>query len=284
MSTVLDLAGITKTFTVGDSTVDAVHEVSLSVDPGELVIIMGPSGSGKTTLLQLMGALLSPSNGTIEINGHRLDALSNPELAELRLREIGFIFQDFNLLEALSATDNVAIPGTLAGQSRKTRVKRANELLAQLSLTSRAHHRPDQLSGGEKQRVAIARALMNDPALILADEPTANLDSASGYQALHLLQDIGTQTGKTVIIVTHDHRITDAADRLLWLADGVLHDRDADFAMATDPVCGMEIIAERAAMTRQHLDTTIWFCSNICADKYDQNPALYEPQPEVLSR
>jgi len=275
MTPVLALDQVTRTFTTGGKTIAAVDHVDLCVEPGELVIIMGPSGSGKTTLLQLIGALLSPTSGTIAINGHRLDELSSAELADLRLRQIGFIFQTFNLLESLDATDNVATPGTLAGLSRRQRRQRANELLDSLDLSERCHHRPDQLSGGEKQRVAIARALMNDPALILADEPTANLDSASGYQALHLLQDIAATTDKTVLVVTHDHRITDAADRLLWLADGVLHDRQADFAIATDPVCGMEIIAERAATTRQVNGTTVWFCSQLCAQKYDQNPTLW---------
>ena len=161
---------------------------------------------------------------------------------------------------------------------RRARRSRARDLLDQLGLDDRADHRPDQLSGGEKQRVAIARPLINDPALVLADEPTANLDAASGYQVLHLLQDIAADTGKTVLIVTHDHRITDAADRLLWLADGLLHDRQADFATALDPVCGMEIIIERAATTRTtDNDTTLWFCSQLCAHKYDANPILHQP-------
>lgn len=280
MSAVLSLDHVTKTFTTGSTTITAVDHLDLRIAPGELVIIMGPSGSGKSTLLQIIGALLSPTSGTVELNGRRLDALSHPELADLRLTEIGFIFQGFNLLDALNATDNVAAPAALAGDPRSSRRRRARSLLDQLGLADRAHHRPDQLSGGEKQRVAIARALVNDPALILADEPTANLDAASGYQVLHLLQDIAQRTGKTVLIVTHDHRITDAADRLLWLADGVLHDRQADFATATDPVCGMEIIIDRAATTRTTDDDTIlWFCSQLCAHKYDTNPNLYQRTP-----
>lgn len=273
MTAVLALDQVTKTFTTGTSTIAAVDHVDLHIASGELVIIMGPSGSGKSTLLQIIGALLSPTSGTVSINSRRLDTLSRRDLADLRLTEIGFIFQGFNLLDALDATDNVAAPAALAGVPRRTRRNHAREILDQLGLADRAHHRPDQLSGGEKQRVAIARALINDPALILADEPTANLDAASGYQVLHLLQDIAADTGKTVLTVTHDHRITDAADRLLWLANGVLHDRQADFATAVDPVCGMEIIIERAATTRSTSNgTTAWFCSQLCAQKYDVNP------------
>jgi ABC-type methionine transport system ATPase subunit len=159
--------------------------------------------------------------------------ISGRELAELRLRKIGFIFQGFNLLDALDATDNVAAP-----------------------------------------------AVINDPALSLADEHTANLDAASGYQVLDLLQDMAADTNQTVLLVTHDHRITDAADRLLGHADGVLHDRQADFATATDPVCGMEIIIERAATTHTtNDDQTLWFCSQLCAHKYDHHPSLYQPVP-----
>ena len=279
MTTPLRLDDVTKTFTTGDTTIAAVDHLDLSVDAGELVIIMGPSGSGKTTLLQLIGALLTPTSGTVTINGQAIAELTRTQIAELRLHQIGFIFQSFNLLEALNAVDNVAAPATLAGTPARQRRQRSRELLDHLGLGHRIEHRPDELSGGEKQRVAIARALINDPALILADEPTASLDAASGYQVLHLLQDIAASTAKTVVIVTHDHRITDAADRLLWLADGVLHDRRADFATATDPVCGMEIITERAAGTRTHHGETMWFCSQVCLHKYDLNPRLWTPDP-----
>ncbi len=277
MTPVLSLEAVTKTFTTGSTTIAAVDHIDLTVDPGELVIIMGPSGSRKSTLLQIIGALLSPTSGTVSINGRPLGSLTHRELADLRLHDIGFIFQGFNLLDALNATDNVAAPAALTGMKRSARRLRAQVLLDQLDLADRSHHRPDQLSGGEKQRVAIARALINNPSLILADEPTANLDAASGYQVLHLLQDIAAATGKTVLIVTHDHRIADAADRLLWLTDGVLHDRHADFATAIDPVCGMEILIERAAATRTSGDSqTLSFCSQLCADKYDLRPNFYD--------
>jgi putative ABC transport system ATP-binding protein len=269
---VLDLVSVTKTFRAGGSTVTAVDRVDLEIGSGELVIIMGPSGSGKTTLLQLIGALLTPTSGTITVSGRKLADHTRAQLAELRLRHIGFIFQGFNLFGALDALDNVAVPAALAGINRLDRHRRAHRLLDQFSLGSRAHHRPDQLSGGEKQRVAIARALMNDPELILADEPTANLDAASGYQVLHLLQDIVEQTAKTAIVVTHDHRITDSADRLLWLADGELRDRPSAFETAVDPVCGMEIIKDRASATREHAGDTLYFCSQICVEKFDAEP------------
>jgi len=277
MTALVSLDQVTKTFASGSTTIAAVDHVDLDIDAGELVIIMGPSGSGKSTLLQIIGALLSPSSGTVTVRGRRVDQLGNAELASLRLQEIGFIFQGFNLLGALDARDNVSVPAALAGVARGPRRRRAMELLEQFDLTDRAGHRPDQLSGGEQQRVAIARALVNDPAVILADEPTANLDAASGYQVLHLLQDIATTADKTVLVVTHDHRITDAADRLLWLADGVLHDREADFATAIDPVCGMEIIIERAAATRHRGPDTVWFCSKLCVDKYDREPQRWPP-------
>lgn len=273
--TVLQLDNVTKTFGLGRTTIRAVDGINLVVSPGELTVIMGPSGSGKSTLLQLMGALLSPSGGEIRVQGHLLSRLSHAGLARLRLNEIGFVFQSFNLLGTLSAVDNVALPAALAGASRAARRRRAMTLLDRLGLAHRHGHRPDALSGGEKQRVAIARALINNPPLLLADEPTANLDSASGYQVLHLLQQVADDERKTIIMVTHDHRITPIAHRLLWLADGQLRDRETDFATAADPVCGMEIVIERAAGHREADGRTLYFCSQVCLDKYDTEPGRY---------
>jgi len=273
--TVLQLDRVTKAFGQGPGAVRAVDEVSLSVAPGELIVIMGPSGSGKSTLLQLMGALLSPTSGQIRIQDRALSRLGHTELARLRLHEIGFVFQSFNLLGALSALDNVAFPAALAGVPRAVRRDRASTLLERLGLAHRRAHRPAALSGGEKQRVAIARAMINDPPLLLADEPTANLDSASGYQVLHLLQQVAADEHKTIVMVTHDHRITPVADRLLWLADGQLRDRETDFATAADPVCGMEIIIDRAAGQRDTDARTFYFCSQVCLDKYDASPLRY---------
>ncbi|MCP9624125.1 ATP-binding cassette domain-containing protein [Nocardia otitidiscaviarum] len=273
--TVLRLDHVTKTFGRGETAVRAVDRVDLAVAVGELIVVMGPSGSGKSTLLQLMGALLSPSEGEIRIQDRPLSGLGHAELARLRLHELGFVFQSYNLLGALSALENVALPAALAGASHRTRRDRAEALLARLGLAHRSRHRPDALSGGEQQRVAIARALINDPSLLLADEPTANLDAASGYQVLHLLQEIAADERKTIVIVTHDHRITAVADRLLWLAEGQLRDRETAFVTAADPVCGMEIMVERAAGHRTAGGRTLYFCSRICLDKYDADPQRY---------
>ncbi|WP_238889619.1 ATP-binding cassette domain-containing protein [Mycobacterium sp. IDR2000157661] len=278
--TALQLVQVTKTFGEGRAAVSAVDNVDLSVATGELVVIMGPSGSGKSTLLQLMGALLSPTHGEIRIGDRPLSQFKNSELARLRLHEIGFVFQTFNLLGALSALDNVALPAALAGVPRSARRASAAELLERLGVAKRRAHRPEALSGGEKQRVAIARALINDPPLLLADEPTANLDSASGYQVLHLLQRLASDDHKTIVMVTHDHRITPIADRLLWLADGQLRRRETDFATAADPVCGMEIVIERAAGHRDVDGHRLYFCSQVCLDQYDANPARYRPDTE----
>ncbi|MBK5289103.1 MAG: ATP-binding cassette domain-containing protein [Acidimicrobiia bacterium] len=277
---VLELDQVSKNFGQGALAVRAVDRVDLTVAQGELVVIMGPSGSGKSTLLQIMGALLSPSTGEVRINEQPLTGLGHTALARLRLHDIGFVFQSFNLLGALSALDNVALPASMAGVTRSERRARAETLLERLGLAGRLHHHPDALSGGEKQRVAIARALINNPPLLLADEPTANLDSSSGYQVLHLLQDIAADEHKTVVMVTHDHRVTNIADRLLWLADGQLRHREADFATAADPVCGMEIIVERAAGERRTIHGTLYFCSQICLSKYDAEPDRYNSRPD----
>ena len=269
---VLELDHTTKIFGEGRLQVRAVDDVSLTIPAGQLVVVMGPSGAGKSTLLQIMGALMTPTSGEVRLHGQPLARLRPRELAQARLHQIGFVFQSFNLLGAVTALDNVALPAAMAGHGRRERTGRARTALERLGLAERLHHLPEQLSGGEKQRVAIARALVNDPPLLLADEPTANLDSASGYQVLHLLQDIAADTHKTVVMVTHDHRVTDVADRVLWLADGQLRDRRVDFATAADPVCGMEIIVERAAGTRDHHGRTYHLCSQLCLEKFDSDP------------
>lgn len=276
---ILTLDHVSRHFGTGPSVVRAVDDVSLTVDDGELVIVMGPSGSGKTTLLQLVGALLSPTAGDVRIQGRSVAGMGRRELAILRLTRIGFMFQSFNLFAALTAQENVALPAALAGRPRRERMARAAALLDELGLGRRLRQLSEDLSGGEKQRVAIARALINDPPLLLADEPTANLDSASGYQVLHLLEGIA---GKTIVMVTHDHRITAIADRLLWLEDGRLRDRDTTFATAADPVCGMEIIADRAAGTRSVAGVTYHFCSQICMRTFDADPTRYIRKPVTV--
>lgn len=274
---IVELHRVTRTFGSGRLRVTAVDDVSLSVAAGELVIVMGPSGSGKTTLLQLIGAMLTPTAGEVTIGGQALSGLDAAGLADIRLAQIGFVFQAFNLLAALPAVDNVALPARLAGHDTADARAAARHRLGQLGLDHRLDHLPEELSGGEKQRVALARALVNDPPLVLADEPTANLDAASGFQALHLLEQIAREDGKTVVIVTHDHRITDVADRLLWLAEGQLVDRPSAFDVAADPVCGMQIVTDRAAATRTVDGHVHHFCSQLCADRFDREPAAFLP-------
>ncbi|MBI2975818.1 MAG: ABC transporter ATP-binding protein, partial [Chloroflexi bacterium] len=203
---------VTKRYGAGATEVTAVREVSMSVAPGEVVLIMGPSGSGKTTLLSMLGALLKPTEGAIQLNGDVISALAENRLPDIRLKKFGFIFQDFNLLSALSALENVALVAQLAGAQGREARKRASDLLTDLGLRERLNFLPEKLSGGEKQRVAIARALVNDPAIILADEPTANLDSKIGHEIMRLLRRIAKEQNRSVVIVSHDQRIKDIAD------------------------------------------------------------------------
>ena len=260
----LDVREVTKRFGDGETGVTAVRNVSLAVEPGEIVLIMGPSGSGKTTLLSMMGALLKPTEGSIHLDGTALSELSEGRLPAIRLRQFGFIFQDFNLLSALSVLENVAIVAELAGLKSRPARDKATALLTDLGLGARLDFLPEKLSGGEKQRVAIARALVNDPTLILADEPTANLDSKIGHEIMRLLRRIAKEQGRSVVIVSHDQRIRDIADRVLWLEDGAFKDI---VTMATDPVCGMAIERERAASAERDGET-FFFCSRGCREEF----------------
>jgi putative ABC transport system ATP-binding protein len=260
----LDVSHVTKRYGDGETAVTAVRDVSLAVEPGEIVLIMGPSGSGKTTLLSMMGALLRPTSGAIHLDGAALSEMSEGRLPAIRLRQFGFIFQDFNLLSALTIRENVALVAELAGAKRTAARERATAILTDLGLGARLDFLPEKLSGGEKQRVAIARALINDPALILADEPTANLDSKIGHEIMRLLRRIAKEQGRSVVIVSHDQRIRDIADRVLWLEDGMFKDI---VTMALDPVCGMAVETDRAIMDGQD-DQTHWFCSRGCRDEF----------------
>src|SRR5579859_796396 len=260
----LHIAHVSKHYGSGTAEVQAVRDVSLEVAPGEIVLIMGPSGSGKTTLLQMMGALLKPTEGTIQLNGTMLSALAENRLPGIRLRQFGFIFQDFNLLSTLTVLDNVALVAELASTKRSEARKRAAALLTELGLGERLHFLPEQLSGGEKQRVAIARALVNDPALILADEPTANLDSKIGHEIARLLRQVASERGKSVVIVSHDQRLREHADRVLWLEDGRFKEMAS---MAVDPVCGMPV--ERDEEKSASVDgQTHYFCSRGCRAEF----------------
>ena len=223
---VLVARGLSKDYPMNGETVHALRGVSLEVRPGEYVAVVGPSGSGKSTLLQLIGGIDPPSAGTVEILGTALDALSDRQLTRLRLTRLGFIFQRFHLLPVLTAEENVELPMAEAGVPRRARKERAAELLSYVSLAHRAQHRATQLSGGEMQRVAIARALANRPALLLADEPTGELDAATGEEILKLFSRINAD-GTTLIVVTHDDRLAAQAERVVHMLDGRIHSEAA---------------------------------------------------------
>jgi len=229
MESLLELNAVSKVYGSGRTAVTAAQDINLSVVPGEIVLIMGPSGSGKTTMLSIAGLLLSPTTGTITIGGNKIDGLSQAQIAALRLKNLGFVFQSYNLLSALSAQENVEIVMSLAGTSKKISQSRAIDLLTRLGLEKRLDHLPGDLSGGEKQRVAIARALANDASLILADEPTGNLDKKTGREVMELLCcGLGRKDERSIVIVTHDQRLRDIADRVLWLEDGRLSRHGTD--------------------------------------------------------
>ena len=218
----LQVQNLKKSYASGDSTVDALKGVSLKIEAGQFVSIMGPSGSGKSTLLHLMGGLDRPSYGKVILNNEAIENLSDDDLSKFRRRKLGFIFQFFNLLPTLTALENVALPQLLDNKKMREIEPKAKELLKMMGLGHRMEHRPDQLSGGEMQRVAIARALVSDPLLILADEPTGNLDSKTGESVLRLLSDMVQEHGQTIVMVTHDLNAAAYGTRLITLRDGVI--------------------------------------------------------------
>jgi ABC-type lipoprotein export system ATPase subunit len=220
---VLRACGLCKQYGKGDGLVRAVDEVGLEVASGETVAVMGPSGCGKSTLLHLLGGLDRPSGGELWLAGERIDQLGERALARLRRDRIGFIFQAFHLMDELTAAENVELPALLAGRSARWSRRRAAELLERVGLADRAAHLPSALSGGQRQRVAIARALVGDPQLVLADEPTGNLDSQATVEVLRLFEDLHS-SGQTLVIVTHDSRIAATADRLITMRDGAFVD------------------------------------------------------------
>jgi putative ABC transport system ATP-binding protein len=270
----MEVENVTRRFGSGRTEVVAVRDVSLRIAPGEVLLIMGPSGSGKTTLLSMLGGLLQPSDGRIRIGDDDLTQLDESRLPDVRLRHIGFIFQDFNLLSALSCLDNVALVGQLNGMSRKDSRHRARDLLEQLGLEHRLNFLPEKLSGGEKQRVAIARALVNMPNIILADEPTANLDSHHGHETMRLLRRIAKEEQRSVIIVSHDQRIKDLADRMLWMEDGAFKNV---VEMATDPVCGMSVDKASAPAKLEWDGQVLYFCAQGCRDEFSAAPEQFWP-------
>jgi putative ABC transport system ATP-binding protein len=223
---VIQLQGVTKVYDTGSFTVAALRGVSMVIDDGEYVAVMGPSGSGKSTLMHILGCLDVPSDGSYLLAGESVGGMNESQLASVRNRRIGFVFQQFNLLASLSAWHNVELPLIYAGVDRAERRKRAIEALERVGLGDRIQHRPGELSGGQQQRVAIARALVGDPALILADEPTGALDSASARDVMALLDELHA-AGRTVVLITHDPEVADMAERTIRLRDGlILPDRE----------------------------------------------------------
>ncbi len=218
--TVIWIDNMHKVYKMGENEVHALRGVSLGIFQGEIVAIMGPSGSGKSTLMNILGCLDQPTWGQYTLDGKDVSAMSDDDLAEVRNRKVGFVFQSFNLLPRTTALDNVVLPLVYAGTGLRERRTRARKVLEAVGLGERMHHTPNELSGGQQQRVAIARALVNEPAIILADEPTGNLDSTSGQEVMHILQQLNRERGITIILVTHDPHIGHHAQRIIHLFDG----------------------------------------------------------------
>ena len=221
MNNVIDIKGITRNFQLGQETVKVLKGIDLTIEKGEYVAFMGPSGSGKSTLMNLLGCLDTPTSGSYILNGADVSMMTDDELAEIRNKEIGFVFQTFNLLPRTTALDNVALPMIYAGKSKTERNERAAEVLKNVGLADRMDHKPNQLSGGQRQRVAVGRALVNKPSIILADEPTGNLDSKTSVEIMNLFDEIHA-AGNTVILVTHEEDIAEHAHRVIRLRDGVI--------------------------------------------------------------
>ena len=221
---ILETNGVSKQYRMGEVTVDALAGVDFRVEEGEFIAVMGPSGSGKSTLLHLLGGLDQPTDGEVALAGRVLSDLSDNQVTITRRRKVGFVFQFFNLIPTLSAEENIALPLLIDGRRPREYRERVDRLLELVGLTERRHHKPDQLSGGEQQRVAIARALVTEPAIVLADEPTGNLDSRSGDEILRLLRQLCDELGQTIVAVTHDPRAASHADRIVFLKDGRIID------------------------------------------------------------
>lgn len=221
MNKVIEIRNIIRDFQLGQEIVHVLRGIDLDIDKGEYVAIMGPSGSGKSTLMNLLGCLDTPTSGSYVLNGKDASQMSDDELADIRNKEIGFVFQTFNLLPRTTALDNVALPMIYAGATKAERISRAEEVLNDVGLADRMDHKPNQLSGGQRQRVAVGRALVNHPSIILADEPTGNLDSKTSLEIMNLFDEIH-QAGNTVILVTHEEDVAAHAHRIIRLRDGII--------------------------------------------------------------
>lgn len=217
----ISIRNLNKTYIMGHEKVEALKNVSLDLRKNEYIALMGPSGSGKSTLMNILGCLDTPTSGEYHLNGIEVSTMADSELAEVRNKQIGFVFQTFNLLPRLSALENVALPLVYAGYNRETRLEKAKKVLTSVGLGDRMFHKPNELSGGQRQRVAVARALVNDPAIILADEPTGNLDTKTSYEIMGLFEEIH-KMGNTVILVTHEADIALHAHRIVRLRDGLI--------------------------------------------------------------
>jgi putative ABC transport system ATP-binding protein len=270
------IRGLTRTFGEGELRVEAVRGLDLTLESGEIVLIMGPSGSGKTTFLSMLGGLLRPTSGEVLIRGTDIATLPERHLPPFRARTFGFIFQDFNLVAALCARENVEVALNIAGRRGREARERAERLLTDLGLGDRLEFPVEKLSGGEKQRVALARACVNEPDLILADEPTANLDSRHGAETMRLLRRLAREKRTTVVIVSHDERLREIADRVLWLEDGRFTTLEA---LVRDPVCGMLLEPGRAAARIDRDGQTLYFCSRGCRSEFREE--LVEPRSDA---
>lgn len=215
------LSEVTKVYQLGGERVNALAGITLTISPGEFTAIMGPSGSGKSTLMNILGCLDRPTTGSYMLDGQEVATLNDDQLAITRNKKIGFVFQSFNLLPRMSTLQNVALPMVYAGVEKKERLARAEQVLAMVGLESRMNHQPNELSGGQRQRVAIARALVNDPTIIMADEPTGNLDTKSGDEVMNIFSELNSQ-GRTIILVTHEPDIAEYAGRVVYVRDGLI--------------------------------------------------------------
>jgi putative ABC transport system ATP-binding protein len=272
---------LTKQFGTGETTVRAVDNVSLDIGDQEIVVIMGPSGSGKTTLLSMMGGLMRPTSGAVNLGGTDVWTLSESDLPRIRARQIGFIFQAFNLLDALTVEENILLPAQLAPGGIREARPRLEDMLVRLDLGARRKAYPRTLSGGEKQRVAIARALINRAPLVLADEPTGNLDSHKGAEVSMILHDVARDEACSVVVVTHDPRVEEIADRVLWLEDGKIRDRRSEVhSWVRDPVCGMQVDEWTAVHFSMHGDARLAFCSERCLTRFEADPSAYVSHDE----